>query len=234
MSAKSASQVRAVTEQVIDEFTAGGMMFTALDVSNVVKRSLPDVRHREIAPLVRALFERRAMGAYVRSNIDVVAEGGAKVQALLYHLPRQALSLYDDAMRAQLAVPPGFLRPAAEQEKGVTFSTTEQRVRVGRDGRGRIARQLLENAGITGESVLIASSTVPPKLEISRDSAGAAGPVDAASLAYPAATRRQVGFDHPTELHLASELIELFGADTRLVARIHGPLVIVVPELQTA
>ena len=42
-----------VTQRVVDVFTHGGFLFTGLDVSNSVKQTLPSVRHREIAPIVR-------------------------------------------------------------------------------------------------------------------------------------------------------------------------------------
>lgn len=46
----TANVLRAVTQRVLDSFTAQGALFTALDVSNVVKSTLTDVRHRDIAP----------------------------------------------------------------------------------------------------------------------------------------------------------------------------------------
>ena len=53
MTTKTTDKVlRAVTQRVMDSFTAQGALFTALDVSNAVKGSLPDIRHREVAPLV--------------------------------------------------------------------------------------------------------------------------------------------------------------------------------------
>ena len=65
MTAKTTDKVlRAVTQRVMDSFTAQGALFTALDVSNAVKGTLPDIRHREVAPIVRDLYERGAMGDY--------------------------------------------------------------------------------------------------------------------------------------------------------------------------
>ena len=65
----------AVTARVVDELTSGGLMFTALDVSNAVKQTVAEARHREISPIVRDIFERRGMGAYVQTSIDVMAAG---------------------------------------------------------------------------------------------------------------------------------------------------------------
>ena len=72
----SQDELYAVTTRVVDEFTSAAMLFTALDISNAVKQTLPDARHREISPIVRDLFERRGMGAYTQTLIDVNAAGG--------------------------------------------------------------------------------------------------------------------------------------------------------------
>src|SRR6059058_317082 len=98
----SQDELYAVTARVVDEFTSAAMLFTALDVSNAVKQTLTEARHREISPIVRDIFERRGMGAYTQTQIDVSA-AGKPVKALLYHLPEQAPALYDDSMRSQLA-----------------------------------------------------------------------------------------------------------------------------------
>src|SRR5512139_1473808 len=127
----------AVTARVVDEFTSAAMLFTALDVSNAVKQTVPDARHREISPIVRDIFERRGMGAYIQSSIKVVAQGNKPTTALLYHLPEQPPDMYDDTMRQQLAVPPQRQQQAA-QEPQVASSSTEAHVRVGKDGRARV------------------------------------------------------------------------------------------------
>ncbi len=71
----------AVTARVVDEFTSAAMLFTALDVSNAVKQTVPEARHREISPIVRDIFERRGMGAYIQSSIKVVAQGNKPTTA---------------------------------------------------------------------------------------------------------------------------------------------------------
>ena len=98
----SQDELYAVTARVVDEFTSAAMLFTALDISNAVKQTLPDARHREISPIVRDLFERRGMGAYTQTLIDVNAAGGKTAKAYLYHLPEQAPVMYDDALEASI------------------------------------------------------------------------------------------------------------------------------------
>src|SRR5690242_18381950 len=160
----SQDELYAVTARVVDEFTSAAMLFTALDVSNAVKQTLTDARHREISPIVRDIFERRGMGAYTQTQIDVMAAGNKPVKALLYHLPEQAPALYDDTMRSQLATPPQrSQRPAEEQ---TSASATEAGVRIGKDGRGRVPRALIENAGIRGDQVVVRTDAATPKLTI--------------------------------------------------------------------
>src|SRR5262245_65614302 len=79
----SQDELYAVTARVVDEFTSAAMLFTALDVSNAVKQTLPEARHREISPIVRDIFERRGMGAYQQTSIDVMAQGNKPEHAVL-------------------------------------------------------------------------------------------------------------------------------------------------------
>src|SRR5262249_33903333 len=60
--ASGGTDVENVTRRVMDRFGCEGFLFTALDVSNQVKQSLPGVRHREVAPIVRDLFDDGVMG----------------------------------------------------------------------------------------------------------------------------------------------------------------------------
>src|SRR5687767_8840001 len=98
-------ELLAVTARVVDKFTSSAMLFTALDVSNSVKQSLPGIRHREVSPVVRETFDRGGMGLYKQTLIDVMA-GRKKVEAYLYHLPKHPPGNYDESMRSQLAIPP--------------------------------------------------------------------------------------------------------------------------------
>lgn len=200
-------ELLAVTARVLDKFTSSAMLFTALDVSNAVKATLPDVRHREVSPVVRDAFARGAMGIYKQTLIDVIAEGRKPAEAYLYHLPKHPTSSYDDSMRNQLAIPP-VASGAGDDDDTITDATTDALVAIGQDGRGRVSRHLLKNAGITGESVLVRVQAVPPKLEIVQASAAATGQT------------AMLTFEHPSLLHLPNNLIDIFAKGAQLLARI--------------
>lgn len=103
----SPAEVRDVTRRVIERFTQNGFMFTALDVSNEVKQQLSGVRHRDVAPLVREMFDDDVMGdAYTRTLIDVMAGGSKKAEAFLYYDEEDDPEDYDGSLREQTAAPP--------------------------------------------------------------------------------------------------------------------------------
>ena len=81
--------------------------FTALDVSNALKSAKYPVRHREVAEVVRDIYNSGAMAYYDydRQLIDVTTDGGAKTaQAYLYH--HQTARVTDYAALDQDALPP--------------------------------------------------------------------------------------------------------------------------------
>lgn len=224
----------AVTARVVDEFTSAAMLFTALDVSNAVKQTVPDARHREISPIVRDIFERRGMGAYIQTSIKVVAAGKGPTTALLYHLPEQPPDMYDDTMRQQLAIPPQRQQQAPEAQ--VASSSTEAHVRVGKDGRGRVPKALIENAGIKGDRVLVKSYPAVPSLQILAAGAAPAAPADpsaAGTDVFFAVTSdgQPLNYEHPTLLHIPRSLLDIFGAadpqTLNLVAKIDGASVVI-------
>ena len=230
----SQDELYAVTARVVDEFTSAAMLFTALDVSNAVKQTLPDARHREISPIVRDIFERRGMGAYQQTSIDVMAAGNKPARALLYHLPEQAPTMYDDTMRAQLATPPQRTA-ATQQDAQVSSSSTEAHVRIGKDGRGRVPRALIQNAGIHGDRVLVKSEAAVPRLQIQAAGAAApaAAPVDPLyalpDLFFAATDNGQpLNYEHPSLLHVPRSMLDIFGPDPNLVAKIDGSSVVIV------
>lgn len=158
--------VEQVTRRVIDNLVDQGFMFTALDVSNAVKDHLPGVRHREVSPIVRSLFEDAAMGDdYTRTEISVTA-GARQVSAFLYHSEDDEAQDYDGNLRQQQARPPSARRgptsgstsatapgsapaappaPAAHDPfAGATVAT----VALQRDGSLCIPRDFVERAGI--------------------------------------------------------------------------------------
>lgn len=203
----------AVTARVVDKFTSSAMLFTALDVSNAVKQSLPDIRHREVSPLVRDTFARGGMGPYKQTTIEVVADRKT-VEAFLYHLPKHPAANYDDSMRNQLAIPP-VSASADDDDASVTDATTEAMVPVGQDGRGRLSRHLLKNAGITGTGVIVKVQAVPPKLTVLAPSAAVTGQTEA------------LNFEHPELLHLPPNLVGIFAPKAQLLARIDANTVVI-------
>jgi hypothetical protein len=229
-----AGNIQEVTERLVDDFTSRAMMFTALDISNAVKQQLPGVRHREVAPLVRDMFERKGMGAYIQTMIDVMAGGSTPARAYLYHLPEQPTSLYDDTMRNQLATRPQQAMKI-EEDKPIAQGVTSAPVRVGGDGRGRVSRQLLESAGITGDRVLVKSDAAIPRLQILPGGSTAPTPLDplfaVPDLFFTATDAGQpLNFEHPSLLHVPRSMMEIFGTDPKLVAKIDGASVVVVKE----
>ncbi len=205
--------LRAVTQRVVDNFTAQGALFTALDVSNAVKTTLPTVRHREVSPLVRELFERHAMGDYQHSLIDVLADGKTPTQAYLYHLPEHSPSLYDDSMRNQLAIPPVSTSTSRNDDMNITAHTTETPVPVGRDGRARVARQILLNAGVVGEVLYAYVDTEHGKVVIT----------EAPETDDDDALANTIEYEHPSLLHVPRGLISsVFSNGDKLVARVYS------------
>jgi hypothetical protein len=101
------STVEDVVRSTIQDFVRDGVLFTALDVSNKVKETLPLTRHREVRELVRAAFATDIEPAsYARTPITVKLDDGTTAEALLYHPLADSWDLdakYDDQKRAQTA-----------------------------------------------------------------------------------------------------------------------------------
>lgn len=222
MSAKSTtSTLRAVTQRVVDNFTAQGAIFTALDVSNAVKTTLPDVRHREVSPLVRELFERHAMGDYQHSLIDVLADGKTPTQAYLYHLPEHSPSLYDDSMRNQLAIPPVSTSTAKSDDAAITAHSIEAPVPVGRDGRARVSRQILMNAGIVGDEISVRVNAEAGEIMLYGADEGEQDGEGSAVVEY----------EHPSLLHVPrGSVSQVFEPGAKLVAKVYPDHVKIVRQ----
>ncbi len=155
-----ADDKRGVTRSVMDDLVGQGFMFTALDVSNEVKLRVDGVRHREISPLVRELFDEGALGDdYTRVLIDVLA-GGKTLQAYLYHHEDDDPEDYDGSLREQKARPPGARGSAPPQAAATDSSKPAQDLDVdeltvhrGRDGSIEIPAGFLQRAGIYDRTV---------------------------------------------------------------------------------
>lgn len=105
--------VRGVVEELCDDLTS----FTAVDVSNAVKRAGHARRHREIAPIVREMYSDGEMEGfgYTRELITVSLPGGRSAQAWLYHHQTSDPADYDT--RAQVALPPAAATQPQQTQK---------------------------------------------------------------------------------------------------------------------
>jgi hypothetical protein len=94
-----------VVTTTVKDLMNNGTLFTALDVSNAVKVSMPQARHGEVREIVRSLFITEMVSAgWDRTNITVTLMDGSKQTALLY-FPMSASwdldTLYNDQKRTQ-------------------------------------------------------------------------------------------------------------------------------------
>jgi hypothetical protein len=193
-----------VTQRVVDHFTREGFLFTALDVSNAVKGTLPSVRHREVAPLVRDLFAAGAMGErYRQTLIDVVADRKT-VQAFLYHLEGADLATgYDDERRRLLAIPPVPL-----EDEPAAHVSDEAALSIGNDGRLRVPRVLLDRAGVSTSEVKL--ERVADELLVGLVLPGTAAPSGVTV----------VTLSHPSLLHVPASLAAMFDPHAPITARV--------------
>jgi hypothetical protein len=94
--------------QVVKSLVNSGTLFTALDVSNEVKKTLPQVRHREVRDVVRAMYttDIEPVG-WTRTDITVSLEDGSSATALLYYPLSSSWdldTLYSNQKRTQTAL----------------------------------------------------------------------------------------------------------------------------------
>ena len=93
---------------VVNSFMDYDTLFTALDVSNEVKKTMPTATHRDVRNEVRRLFaEIIEPAGWSRNEIDVTLEDGSTRTALLYHPLSASWSLdelYDQQKRSQVSV----------------------------------------------------------------------------------------------------------------------------------
>ena len=207
MTEVSIETLRGVTQRVVDLFTREGFLFTALDVSNSVKQTLPSVRHREVAPLVRDLFASGSMGdGYAQTLIDVMANRQT-VQAFLYHLKGADIaSGYADDKRQQLAIPP--VSASLDENDELAQGETEAPLSLGVDGRLRVPRKLLTLAGITPERVT--AERVGDEIYLAVLLSGTDPPARAVVLEL----------HHPTLLHIPASLAQIFDEAEPIRARV--------------
>lgn len=96
-----------LVESVIADFIKNNVLFTALDVSNKVKETMPFARHREVRDAVRnAWVITIEPNGYGRTPINVNLADGSVVEALLYHPLFDSWDLdtkYDAQKRSQVS-----------------------------------------------------------------------------------------------------------------------------------
>ena len=93
---------------IVLEFVKNNVLFTALDVSNKVKETMPFARHREVRDVVRSVFSTHIEPAgYAKTPITVNLKDGTTAEALLYHSLVDSWDLdnkYDAQQRSQDSV----------------------------------------------------------------------------------------------------------------------------------
>lgn len=103
------STVKDKVSEIIDSWIDQSILFTALDVSNTVKKDLPLARHSEVRDFVRDLFPQMQVEGYNRTPINVTLPDGSVREALLYHHLSDSWDLdtkYGDQKRSQTVVYP--------------------------------------------------------------------------------------------------------------------------------
>lgn len=205
--ASGGTDVENVTRRVMDRFACEGFLFTALDVSNQVKQSLPGVRHREVAPIVRDLFEDGVLGAsYLQTLIDVQLPTGQATEAFLYHLEDDDPDDYAGTQRQQRAIAPV---PVQQLVQGGVLPA-ELTLEIGKDSRARIPRDFLERNGLTSGNVHVEATPAPKTLLLCEPTA-ATGPALAT-----------LGYAHPTLLYVPLALLQGFDLTKPVIAKPHA------------
>jgi hypothetical protein len=97
-----------VVTEVVQHFIDQSMLFTALDVSNEVKNTMPTARHRDVRDCVRNIFQGEIEPQnYMRTPIKVTLADGTQADALLYHPCSDSWDLdnkYGAQQRAQVSL----------------------------------------------------------------------------------------------------------------------------------
>lgn len=120
--------------EIVGDFVKNGVLFTALDVSNKVKETMPFARHREVRDVVRDMFTTEIEpSGYARTPITVTLGNGSTAEALLYHSLVDSWDLdskYDAQQRAQGTTKPApvvslpvTVTPSAPATTGVMSAT---------------------------------------------------------------------------------------------------------------
>jgi hypothetical protein len=105
------TQLMNLVEMTLEPKLQARESFTALDISNALKRESYPIRHRDVAEAVRDLYSAGAMDSfgYARTLITVMAEGDSAAQAYLYHPLAENPHFYHDRAQEALPLPPRHL-----------------------------------------------------------------------------------------------------------------------------
>lgn len=109
--------------EVVTSFVKDFKPFTALDISNKVKETLPRARHSEVRDLVREMFKTDLVASnYGKTDIDVTLANGTTAKAVLYHDLADSWDLdskYDVSKRTSTSTHTGFTPPTVPASPSV-------------------------------------------------------------------------------------------------------------------
>ena len=119
------SNLEDTVRSVVQDFISRDVLFTALDVSNSVKQSLPNVRHREVRDMVRAMFSTDIeTQSWARTPITVTLGDGTTAEALLYHPLSDSWDLDNKYSVQQRVTTPVRPTSVAQQAAGIPSTVT--------------------------------------------------------------------------------------------------------------
>ena len=122
------TNLQSLISTVVADFVRDGLLFTALDVSNKVKETMPMARHREVRDAVRnAWLTDIEPNSYGRSPINVNLADGTTAEALLYHPLVDSWDLdtkYDVQQRAKTTAHAATAAPVAVTVGATTVSVS--------------------------------------------------------------------------------------------------------------
>ena len=146
------------TEKVVQEFTTGGEMFTAWDVTRILRNRLPseNIKHPSVKTEVYRLFDTDEMGIYGREQVNV----GSKVSPFVYHMPHLDPDDYDPswldaqigasktvAVSSVTATPSTASTPATSHSSSVGSRPSRKTVKITAEGRINVPTNMLGNFG---------------------------------------------------------------------------------------
>ena len=77
--------IKDVVLDTVTNFVNHDNLFTALDVSNVVKKKLPYAKHSDVKKEIKEIYDIFEENNYTKTLIEVTLKDGTKTNAFLYH-----------------------------------------------------------------------------------------------------------------------------------------------------